>query len=255
MERGARIDRLRGIAAALALAGVLAMLASAAGGQPAALYNLDNSAGLWQVYVDPPGATVYPILENVASPSLDGVALHLGLLAAPIGLPDPSPYSAVMAYRNLDPQPAATTFQLSTRFRYRSTANPIQAIEFTQSKWQDGLRWEWAVQWQNVGDGTPQQGDPPNWRLWNGTRWEPLGRRQFLAPDVWHTLVLKGTVDDQGQARYVYLVCDGVLTRLTQAFLPVPGPYEQLSIGVQLDGDSATNPQDVYVDYLSFYWR
>lgn len=185
----------------MALAGVLAVLASAAGEQPAALYNLDNSAGSWQTYVDPPGAPVLPILQSVTGPSLDGLALHPGRLAAPIGLPDPSPCGAATACQGIDPHPAAAGFQLSTRSGGRSTANPIQAIEFTQSGWRDGLRWERAVQWQNVGDGTPQQGDPPNWRLWNGAGWEPLRRRQLLAPDVWHTLVVWGTIDDQGQAR------------------------------------------------------
>ena len=231
------------VLSSLILALILAaQFANAHGAAAAAPFtDLDNAADQWEMWIDPPGRYAEWELGGVSNPSVDGRAVRMGLLGG-----DAS--TGLHAYRSLPAVPSARTFQMSLKFRYASSANAIQAIEFSLSKWQNNKRWEWAVQWQNVQDGSSEQGEPQSWRLWDGDSWINTGAAQQLAPDRWHTFTLTGEIDRNGQVRYSSIVCNGVTTRLGQTYAPTGGEYEAVTVAVQLDGDEAMNPQQLFLD-------
>ena len=230
----------------LLLACLLSAQFTAAPGTAAAgpYRDLDNDAGQWQMWLDPDGRQANWELAGVGNPSLDGRAVKIGVDGG-------DPYTGLHAYRSLPAMPAARTFSMTTKFRYAANAHPIQAIEFSLSKWQNNKRWEWAIQWENVQDGTAEQGAPQSWRLWDGKGWKNTGAVQQLAPDRWHTLTLNGEIDGRGQVRYTSIVCNGVTTRLGQTYAPTSGTYEAVTVAVQLDGDEGMTPQQLYLDGVS----
>ncbi|MGI9253889.1 MAG: hypothetical protein ACR2J8_09085 [Thermomicrobiales bacterium] len=130
-------------------------------------------------------------------------------------------YAGIHAYLSLPAQPTASAFTLSLRFRYPGSrvSSPIQALEFTVSKWQGGQRWEWALQWQRVDDGLAGGGDAPNLRLWTGECWADTGLRQNLAPNAWHAVTLTGDIA-AGQVHYTSLRCDDASVSLAPWCFP-----------------------------------
>ena len=184
-------------------------------------------------------------LENVSQPSVDGSALKIALISG-------QPYTGIHAYRNLPATQTATTFDL-TLFFYFSSVTPMQALEFTMNSWVNNQRWEWALQWENIGDGTPQQGHPPTWRLWTGMSWQNIGVRQHLSAQMWHKLHLKGDLV-HGQVHYISFTCDETSANLDQIFAPVSSPGNKLAVAVQLDGDGREDPYQVYIDSVNFLW-
>lgn len=198
--------------------------------------NLDD-ASQWHIFYS--GGSAKANLTNVARPSMDGKALEVSLVSG-------SPYVGIHAYRELPPT-AATTFDLNLSF-YFTTTTPIQALEFSMSKWVNGQRWEWALQWENIGDGTP-----PPWRLWTGNNWQDIGVTQQLDTNKWHTFHLKGDISN-GRLRYNSFSSDSTLVSLGQTFPPVSNPGNKLAVAMQLDGDSAEDPYAVYLDGVNFQW-
>jgi hypothetical protein len=214
---------------------------------------MENSAAGWNVYVDPPGSRVCYTMGVGgidSTPTGDNRALLLAI--------DPctnaARYTGLHVYENL-PFKDADAFVFSLWFRYLPGTNPVQAIEFSMNKWTGGSnRFEWAVQYENVGDGSPDQGSPPTWRLWDGSRWRGFTYNQRLDPGVWHKLQLFGDILNR-KVRYRELTCDGVRFVLGQMYSPVRDTaLPKLAVAVQLDGDFFMTPQQLLLDGVGFQW-
>lgn len=205
-----------------------------------ALTHLENNASVWGIYQDQ--GQVQGTLVNVAQPSLDGNALAASLVSG-------QAYTGMHSYRNLAPADNAVTFQLDLSFQF-SDAAAVQALEFTTSKWYNNKRWEWALQWENVGDGGPQQGAPPTWRLWTGSSWQDTGIRQSLNAQTWHTLSLTGKIVN-GKVHYTGFQCDGSGSTLTNTFAPVASSGDLLAVAVQLDGNGQEDSYQLYIDRVN----
>lgn len=206
---------------------------------PVTTADMDDDATQWGIYQD--GGQVFGSLTNVSDPSIDGTALRIGLDSG-------QPYTGLHAYRNL-PFSDATSFVLSLSFLF-TNLDSIQALEFTTSKWSGNQRWEWALQWEHVGDGTSQQGNPPAWRLWSGTSWLDIGVSQQLGAGTWHTLQISGNISS-GQVHYNSFQCDDTTIYLSQVFNPVVSSGEKLAAAAQLDGNYNEDPYQVYVDRMN----
>ncbi len=124
------------------------------------------------------------------------------------------------------------------RFRYPDgkKLSPVQALEFTISKWQDGKRYEWALQRQMVDDGLPNGGAAPNWRMWTGSAWSNTPIRQQMRPDVWHAIRLDGAIVG-GKTVHTSMSCDDVGGSLRAcAFAPMPTTFADfVSVAMQLN--------------------
>ena len=70
--------------------------------------------------------------------------------------------------------------------------------------WEQGQRYEWALQWQNVGNGAPQ------WRFWDphqSEQWVGSGISDTVAGNQWHALTLEGEIQG-GQVYYQNFTID-----------------------------------------------
>jgi hypothetical protein len=182
-------------------------------------------------------------------------------------------YSNVPFFHELPADPSSNTFKMDISFYYRpvSTFNDnssiVQALEFSMNKWSDQLRYEWAVQWENVGTGAPQ------WKYWgrdpknpNGLpEWINLGISGVLAGEHWYTVTLEGkilagkvqykkfTIDDRQGHSQIY-----VLNIAAFSPDPAPGWPDKLAVMVQLDGNkdqfhqNQLTPYEVFLDHVSF---
>ena len=200
--------------------------------------NLEDDASQWGIFYD--GGTATATLKNVSKPSVDGTALKISLISG-------QPYVGIHAYRNLAAADAATSFEMNLSF-YFPSATAIQALEFTMNTWVNNQRWEWALQWERIGGGTP-----PPWRLWTGSAWQNIGVTQQLSVKKWHKLQIKGDISN-GQVHYISFSCDSVSANFGQTFAPVSSPGDKLAVAVQLDGDSHEDPYQVYIDQVSLKW-
>jgi hypothetical protein len=235
LSRSKLMKGLLGIVALIALVGTL-VISHPWLPQPS---GLEDDASQWGIFYV--GGNALGRVDNVADPSIDDTALKISLVNG-------DPYTDVQAYRNLQPADAATTFDLSLSF-YFPNVTPIHALEFTMSKWVNNQRWEWALQWENIGVGVP----PSAWNLWNGSSWQKIGVTQVLSTNQWHMFHLKGDII-RGQVHYISFSCDGVSMNLGQIFLPVPSNGIKLAVGIQLDGDAHEDPYQVYIDKVDFRW-
>lgn len=225
--------------------------------------DLDDDASQWHAYIDPPSKHATPVVMNVTDPTVDGQrALRLGIGEGG------DPYTGVQGYRTLPPVPTALAFYMSFFWRFSATTfnnhdqmnvfapSRVQAIELTMNKWTPQGRFEWALQWENVGDGTPEQGNPPAWRLWDGSTgtWRDTGISQALAGEQWHTFSLLGEIRN-GRTHYISFSSDGLLQSLGQSFAPqqVAGNNE-LTIAFQLDGNATQTPYDCLFDEINIWW-
>jgi hypothetical protein len=226
---------------------------TACGASPANLptsaeHNLDSDVANWGTYCE---KTPTVRLENVTTPSIDGTSLRCTLTGG-------APYSNVHCYRNLLPEPATSVFTLSLSFWFSPTttladsngASVVQAIEFSLSKWHQSQRYEFALQWKNVGDGAPQ------WRYWDPHMPEPwisLGIPGALERGVWHALTLEGVILN-GQVYYTQFSIDQHSHRIDRAVAPFPasGEPDRLAVAVQLDGNAKLDPYDTFIDRVNF---
>ena len=208
------------------------------------LTNLDDDASQWGIFQD--HGSVLGTVENVAQTSPSGPILVASLLGG-------QPYTGMHVYRNVAPIDNATTFELSLSFEFTSLAN-VQALEFTTSKWVQNKRWEWALQWENIGDGSIQQGDPASWRLWTGSNWQNIGIQQLLRAHTWHTLHLYGDIFD-GNVRYLGFTSDALQTNLTNMFEPVSSAGDKVAVAVQLDGNNNEDSYQVSLDKVRLSWK
>lgn len=164
-----------------------------------------------------------------------------------ISLLSGQPYAGIHAYRDLPPGNTASVFHMHLRF-YFPDKKSIQALEFTMNKWSQNQRWEWALQWQAVPDGSSFQGKAETWRVWDGAHWQDIQVQQTLSAATWHTLDLYGTIVN-GQVHYQTFRSDNHIVNLQHYTFPlVNAPGEKLAVGVQLDGDAHQDPYPLYLD-------
>jgi uncharacterized protein YcfL len=165
---------------------------------------------------------------------------------------------------------------LSFYYRPHSTFNNqggssiVQALEFTMSKWLGQSRYEWAVQWENVGNGAPK------WRYWNPhhldsnnqpDRWVdlniPVSQELLkLEGERWYTLKLEGDIV-AGKVHYTRISIDklndgieGRIYPLDITVEPAAEAGDKLAVAVQLDGNDwngtgQLSPYEVFLDKVT----
>ncbi len=220
---------------------------------PPSTDNLDGYAQDWKIFTE--GAPIAE-LKSAANPSLDGESLQCSIKGG-------EPYSNVHCYLNLPPEPDVSFFTLSMSFLFTpattcnnqdGTLSTIQALEFTMNNWSNSRRYEFALQWQNVGDGAPQ------WRYWDPhqveeRRWKPIDSNitQCLEGDKWHALKLEGSTNGV-DVHYKSFTIDNQTYDLnfTTARVSDPGEADRLAIAIQLDGNANQTPYDVFIDKVNF---
>jgi len=208
---------------------------------------LDEDASAWNVYIE--GNPSWA-LSNVTSPSLDGRSLRCAITGG-------NPYSNVHCYRNLPAEPKSNVFSLSLSFYYQPTSSfnnvgepsIVQGLEFTMNKWDQGLRYEWALQWDNVDLGAPK------WRYWNpelSPNWIDVGISGPIIGEQWHTLMLEGGIFN-GQVHYRHFIFDGQEYPLDIVVPPAPAPSQsdRLAVAVQLDGNYIEAPYELFLDNVT----
>jgi hypothetical protein len=184
-------------------------------------------------------------LNNVAYLSNQCSALQISLSSG-------NAYSRLQAYRNLPAQPTSGTFELSLSF-YFPSETPIQALEFSMSKWKDNQRWEWALQWER-GEAA-SQGKLPTWKLWTGRGWQSMNVQQELTPNTWHTLDLQGNVTN-GQVHYFGFSCDDISRKIDHMFAPIsPSDASKLAVTVSLDENNNGDSYQVYIDNVDLHFK
>jgi hypothetical protein len=218
-----------------------------------AIHDLDDDAADWGVYCE--GSPSW-VKANVGLPSIDGKSLRCSITGG-------TPYSNVHCYRNLLPEPATSVFTFTLSFwispmtTCSNQPNPsiVQALEFTMNKWHQFKRYEFALQWQNVGDGAPQ------WRYWNPhqtEQWVSINPpiTQCLQSEQWHTLTMEGEIRN-GQVHYSgFKINQNVYSlEVTVPHVDATGESDRLAVAIQLDGNSTESPYDVFVDSVSFIRR
>jgi hypothetical protein len=119
------------------------------------------------------------------------------------------------------------------------------------NKWHQSYRYEFALQWQNVGDGAPQ------WRYWDPNAvigpWvaftPPI--TQCMSGETWHTLTLSGEIAN-GYTHYQGFDIDGDWHAHDTEVAPVytPGEPDRLAVAIQLDGNASQSPYEVIIDQV-----
>lgn len=225
-----------------------------------AIYDLDQDVEDWGIFCEEPapGGWLTWNLTNTSTSSLDGSSLQCSIMGG-------APYSNIHCYRNLLPEPQAGGFTLTIPFLFTSTQSAgigvcngpdsvVQALEFTMSKWRQGIRHEFALQWQNVGPGAPQ------WRYWDPHQpesWVAFNPQlpTCLATGQWHTLILTGEIS-QGRVHYQSFTIDQQSHNLDLFTLPAcEVGADRLAVAIQLDGNFQEDPYSVFIDQVSFVRR
>ena len=208
---------------------------------------LDDDATAWNVYLE--GNPTWA-LENSTSLSLDGHSLRCAITGG-------SPYSNVHCYRNLPAEKYNNVFLLSMSFVYlpqssfNNVGSPsiVQGLEFTMDKWQNGIRYEWALQWDNVDLGAPK------WRYWNPSRssqWVDTSFLGGISGMAWHVLKLEGGIFN-GQVYYHRFIFDGATYPLDFVVAPASaaGEPDKLAVAVQLDGNFEEDPYEIILEHVT----
>lgn len=256
MSTATRRDVIRTGATGLVvlMSGAVGKLSYSAQAQFGSAANLDDAHGQWGIYVDPPTRRA-PYRLSSAPGRVSGRSLRLR-----IGGGDP--YTGVMCYRQLPLVADSAAFQLDlwwwlseTTFDNEGAPSNIQAVELTMNKWAGRARYEWGMQWLNVGDESAEEGTPPCWRMWDphGGRWINTGVTQRLRPRAWHRFVLQGDIHG-GRVRYVGFRSDGATKALGDSFKPQPVDGEGLTVAFQLDGNFEQGPYECRFDQVRLRW-
>jgi len=179
-------------------------------------------------------------VSDVPSPSEDGDALKIDYQSG-----NPS-YMGIYAYRKWAADHSATRFQINYDFYFPNKA-PIQALEFPMNDYINNVRYQWAMQYEIKATGG-------TWRIWTGTSWQGIGIAQTLNAGTWYTLTIDGDLVSS-QVHYLDFIVNGSSHSLTgYSFNPTSGAGDFLVAAMQLDGDSAADPFQVYYDNCHFYW-
>jgi hypothetical protein len=218
-------------------------------------YDLDDDYKDWGASIDKGSPTC--IVENVSDPSMDRSALRTGITGG-------SPYSDAHFYAEFLSEPTAIIYLMKLSFRFSPTttcnepSSVVQAIEFSMSKWYQGKRYEFSLQWENVDDGSGVSG-APQWRYWDGAdptiKWKAFPSRigQCLKGEEWHTFELGGKIIGD-HIHYNYFIIDNVTHSIDITVSPVgtTGEDDRESLAIQLDGNFEEAPYDVYIDNVLF---
>lgn len=134
----------------------------------------------------------------------------------------------------------------------------VQGIEFSMSHYRRGLRWEWALQLENVGatagDGAPQ------WRVWlpAAAIWQPLDievPRELCDGGGWHAFEMRGRVSTSGQVHFDSFSIDDELHDLSmladRSPVAVDDEPDRFAAAVQLDANKTATPFAVALDQWS----
>jgi hypothetical protein len=241
--------KLRATILAVGCAGVLLGVSSPL--VAAASPGLDDEAPLFELFFDchpavqncPGQATA----TNVPSPSIDGQSLKISYLSGPA-------FMGVDAFHRFPANDAARRFEVQYSFLYQDPG-AVQALEFAMNQYIQNVRYEWAMQWEQLG---PAGDGHPQWRIWTGSTWASIGFSDQLSPNTWYPLQIDGdiTTDSQGQPQVHYLsfTIHGVQHNLGQAFAPHGEQGDQLVAAIQLDGNGNPTPYDLFVDDAHFFW-
>jgi S-layer family protein len=212
--------------------------------------DLDEDLSQWGIFEEK-GNPISDI-SNVTSPSLDGRSLRCAILGGDV-------YSNVHCYRNLAADSASDVFSLSMSFQYRPASSfnnagvpsIVQGLEFTMSKWENGIRYEWALQWDNVDLGAPK------WRYWDPAqpdpnKWVDVGVSGGVNGMEWHTLKIEGEISN-GLVHYRRFIFDlqEYPLDITVAPASAVGEPDRLSVAVQLDGNSTESPYELIIDKVT----
>jgi hypothetical protein len=244
-----------GAAVGAALAGSIgkADAASRKGTLPA----LQADASKWNVWVDPgdlpPDAVSFDLPSTVDESGAE--ALKLAITGGN------RPYTHIHCYRHLAYNKRATALTMKMRWRFSDTTwnnegapSVIQMIEPAMNIWDGERRFEWALQWQNVGDGSGEGAGAPAWRIRNGASWETTGFSQRLAPNAWHDLELSGEIVD-GAVRYVRAVSDDLIIPLDRSFSSTEAiEKKRMAVTMQLGGNYNEDPYQCYIGALDLNW-
>jgi len=195
--------------------------------------------------------------------------------------PGNSPYASIYCYRDLLLMPNATSFSLSFSFWIPPTtcnnaggvSSVIQGLEFTFNKFiidpfstdpinSPTKRYEFALQYQNVWDGsTGTHGSA--WHYWipspdgKSGRWENLSPvfEQCLQGNTWHTFLFEGEINSSDQVVYKAFTLDGVIHDLSllPPQNPTPSNIEgKQVISVQLDSNWNGDPYKLLLNKVNF---
>jgi len=230
----------------LALGSPSAALASPSAALATLKPGFDDQASMFKIFYDcHPAQTPCPghaAVSDVAPPSEDGDALEINYQSG-----NPA-YMGADAYIPLGTDASALRYQVNYDF-YFPNRTPVQALEFCMNNYFGGKRYQWALQWENIGSGAPQ------WRLWNGSTWQSIGVADGnINAGTWYTLTIDGNIVN-GQVHYLDFIIHGTTHDLSQySFSPTTESGSGLVAAVQVDGDSHANPYQLYVDNAHFYW-
>jgi hypothetical protein len=249
-------------AAVTGLAGGFAALTMGRAGMAAPshghLSKLETEPDQWKIWVDPgdapPDAVWYDapaLVEDGSHPALK-IAINGGT----------RPYTHIHAYRTLEALPAATRFTLKMDWKFSDTtwnnegaASTIQMIEPAMNTWTGSERYEWALQWQNVADGSDQDGDAPAWRIWNENSWQATGFSQRLEPNRWHRLQLDGSLAPS-MVQYERMISDDVEIALPISVPATPAVEPARSaVTMQLGGNYQEDPYHCLIRRVSISWE
>lgn len=245
-------------------------------GQPpflSAVHDLEEFGGDWGVFCEK--SPTFRI-RNVLMPALDGRSLECAITGGT------APFSNVHCFLDLAENSAATNFIVKYSFLYRPTTThgddqaTVQALEFTMNKYKNELRYEWALQWRNVGiSGNPAEG-APQWYYWDRFDWVlipdlPIDHR--LEANCWHTITIEGDIQDDRihYRRFSVERVPSVSSRapmcppplnekgyfmaheLDLVTMPVvqEGEPDRLRVAVQLDGNFEVSPYEMFIDKVS----
>ncbi|HLX48682.1 MAG TPA: hypothetical protein VKS82_10145 [Streptosporangiaceae bacterium] len=214
----------------------------------AAFPGFDDQASQFKIFWD---CSSSPCPQNgsvtdVPSPSEDGDALNINYASGN------QSYEGLDAYIPLGTDASALRYQVNYDF-YFPNRTPVQALEFCMNNYFGGKRYQWCMQWENIGTGAPQ------WRIWggadSGVKWKSIGiSDNNINPGTWYTLTIDGNIIG-GQVHYLDFIIHGTTHSLTQyTFPPDSSSGPGLVAAVQVDGDSHADPYHLYIDNAHYYW-
>lgn len=211
-------------------------------------FDLDGLPG-WQG-IDASEATVVP--APVGAPSSDGASIECSVDGG-------GPYNNVRCYRDVvDVIGGAVVLRLRFWYDPPSTFDNVgapslvQALEFAAERWEAGHLGRLAVQWGNV------TGRGPTWSIWlpDAGGWQTVGEAEPLAAEHWHSLELRGRIED-GTVTYEELVVDGqslVIEGESTFEIVIPSGPERSVVAFQADANSDSDAYSLVVDEVSVEW-
>jgi len=232
-----------GLITALVGSGAVPAFACSAGptaAPNAATDNLEDDKTHWGVYC--PGTVNYAV-NNITDASTAKMLLDL----AATGGGDP--YAYIHAYRHLLADNDANSFTMRVRFNYDPKGKPsaVHALQFALESWNTGKRYEFAVEWLNLGSGQSK------WRYWTGSSWQDMGITTDLTTGTWHSLTVRGKIVS-GKVEYgTFNINDQGfnLKKTHNGVTTSSSEPDRLAVTMTLVGDETMSPFNVYLDDMS----